>query len=253
VKNNFQFSDIVSMNRWIFLRLFLAVSLYSTFSYSQPIALIYRGPAACKGCSESIAALLQGNYTIVYAGPKEQVNVNEKTLSTAKLYVQPGGGDLDKIWPHVKEYAKHIRKYVKEGGNYLGTCLGGYLAGTEPGYDLLPGRGQTDQYITSKGAVVTTEIDTVVPVYWRGNLRHIYFQDGARFDLDLAAAPTVVLAYYTNGKIAAAVQHVGEGRVGMVGPHPEANEEWYREYKLKNPDGKLSFDLFYDLLDTLMA
>jgi len=32
------------------------------------------------------------------------------------------------------------------------------------------------------------------------------------------------LATYTNGKIAAAVQHFGNERVGMVGPHPEATE-----------------------------
>lgn len=106
--------------------------------------------------------------------------MDETTLSSAKLYVKLGGGDLDKAWPRVFEYAPHIRKYVKNGGRYLGACLGGYLAGTEPGFDLLPGFGQTDQYITSKNAVVTSEIDTVVPLFWQGKLRHVYFQDGAR-------------------------------------------------------------------------
>lgn len=224
-----------------------------TASDRQPIALIYRGPATSEGCSESIAALLEDNYKIVYVGPKEDVDVDVQILSRAALYVQPGGDDLDDSWPHVRQYAKSIRNYVKNGGKYLGICLGGYLAGTEPGYDLLPGHGQTDQYITSKGAVITTEIDTVVPVLWRGKQRHIYFQDGTRFELDLEAAPTEVLAYYTNGQIAAAVQHSGKGRVAMVGPHPEANEEWYEEANLTNPDGKLSVDLFYDLLQTLMT
>jgi glutamine amidotransferase-like uncharacterized protein len=241
------------MNRWIFLCLLFTVSLYLTVNCAKPIALIYRGPASCNGCSETVAELLKNEYEIIYAGPKEKVDVNEVTLSTAKLYVQPGGGDLDEIWPHVRKYASPIRKYVKNGGRYLGICLGGYLAGTEPGFDLLPGSGQTDQYITSKGAVIKTEDDTVVPLYWRGKLRHVYFQDGARFDLDLEAAPTEILAYYTNNRIAAAVQHVGQGRVGMVGPHPEADETWYAIYRLKNPDGKLSFDLFYDLMETLMA
>jgi glutamine amidotransferase-like uncharacterized protein len=219
----------------------------------KPIAVIYRGPATSSGCPESVAALLENNYQIVYAGPSEDVDIDEETLSTAKLYVQPGGGDLDKAWPHVRKYTNHIRKYVKNGGKYLGICLGGYLAGTEPGFNLLPGDGQADQYITSKDAVITTEDNTVVPLLWRGKQRHVYFQDGTRFELDLTAASTEVLAYYTNGKIAAAVQHSGKGRVGLVGPHPEADEEWYDEYELKNPDGKLSFDLFDDLLNTLMA
>jgi len=222
-------------------------------SSTQPIALIYRGPATDEDCPPAVAALLQHKYKIVYVGPKEEVDVDETTLSTAKLYVQPGGGDLDKSWPHVRKYASPIQKYVKNGGRYLGICLGGYLAGTEPGFDLLPGSGETDQYITSKDAVVTSENDTVVPLLWRGKLRHVYFQDGTRFDLDQTAAPTEILATYTNGKIAAAVQHVGKGRVGMVGPHPEADEDWFTMYKLTNPDGKMSFDLFYDLLNTLMA
>lgn len=72
-------------------------------------------------------------------------------------------------------------------------------------------------------------------------------------ELDCEATPIEVLAYHTNGKIVAAVQNYGNGRVGMAGPHPEANEEWYVEYKLKNPDGKVSFDLFHDLVDTLMV
>jgi hypothetical protein len=34
----------------------------------------------------------------------------------------------------------------------------------------------------------------------------------------------------------------------MVGPHPEADENWFAMYNLKNPDGKMNFDL----VDTLM-
>ncbi|CAF0952595.1 unnamed protein product [Adineta steineri] len=221
-------------------------------SVSQPIALIYRGPATTEDCPEAVAALLQDTYQVIYVGPQEEVDVNETSLSTAKLYVQPGGDDLEESWPHVCKYAPAIRKYVKNGGRYLGICLGAYLAGSEPGFDLLPGSGDTNQYITSKDAVVTSEIDTVVPLLWRQKLRHVYFQDGTRFDLDQTAAPTEILATYMNGEIAAAVQHFGKGRVGMIGPHPEADEEWYATHSLKNPDGKMSFDLFYDLIETLM-
>ena len=239
------------MDVWILLQLLLRASLLQMCAANLPIAVIYRGPAACEGCPEAVATLLRPTYQILYAGPKEKVDVNANTLVTAKLYVQPGGGDLDQAWPHVRRYSSPIRDYVRNGGRYLGICLGGYLAGTLPGFDLLPGTGQTDQYITSKGALVTSEVDTVVPLLWRGQLRHVYFQDGTLFQLDQKAAPTQVLAKYTNGEIAAAVQNAGKGRVGMVGPHPEADETWYSMYKLKNPDGKMSFDLFHDLVKTL--
>ncbi|CAF2983056.1 unnamed protein product [Rotaria socialis] len=245
---------LTNMHCYIFLLglLFIA-SLLELGTLALPIALIYRGPAACHGCSETIADRLRSKYQIIYVGPKEQLDVNKDTLSMAQLYVQPGGGDLDETWPHVRRYASPLRDYVRNGGRYLGTCLGAYLAGTLPGFDLLPGRGQTDQYITSKGALITSEIDTVVPLYWRGILRHVYFQDGTRLMIDRTAAPAEILAVYTNGEIAAAVQNNGKGRVGMVGPHPEADESWYAMYKLKNNDGKMSFDLFDDLVKTLMA
>lgn len=238
----------------IFLfQLFFTASIIEIGTSNLPIALIYRGPAACDGCPETIADRLQSKYQIVYVGPREKVNVNVNILSTAKLYVQPGGGDIFETWPHVRQYASLLRDFVRNGGRYLGVCLGAYFAGTFPGYGLLPGSGQTDQYITSKGAIVTSEIDTVIPLYWRGSRRHVYFQDGTRLMIDHTASSAQILAVYTNGEIAAAVQNNGKGRVGMVGPHPEADESWYSMYKLRNPDGRMSFDLFDDLVNTLMA
>lgn len=241
--------------RWYILlfQLIFTATMLEMGIVALPIALIYRGPASCNGCSETIADRLRSKYQVVYVGPREKLDVTASTLSTAQLYVQPGGGDLDDTWPHVRRYAPLLRDYVRNGGKYLGVCLGAYLAGTLPGFDLLPGRGQTDQYITSRGAVVTSEIDTVVPLYWRGALRHVYFQDGTRLMIDQNAAPAHIIAAYTNGEIAAAVQNYGKGRVGMVGPHPEADESWYSMYGLKNPDGRMSFDLFDDLVNTLMA
>jgi hypothetical protein len=41
------------------------------------------------------------------------------------------------------------------------------------------------------------------------------------------------------------------GRVGVVGPHPEATPDWYDDYGLIDPDG-LDADLGHDLIDTLM-
>lgn len=58
-------------------------------------ALIYRGPAACDGCPESVAALLQSsasNFDIEYAGPHEKIDINAESLSDVDLFVQPGGG-----------------------------------------------------------------------------------------------------------------------------------------------------------------
>lgn len=66
-----------------------------------------------------------------------------------------------------------------------------------------------------------------------------------------AAAGAVVLATYPNRDIAAATYRYGKGRVGLVGPHPEADESWYSQYGLKNPDGVLP-DMAYDLINATM-
>ena len=66
----------------------------------------------------------------------------------------------------------------------------------------------------------------------------------------LVASP-VVLAAYPNRDTAAATYRHGKGRIGLVGPHPEADESWYRWYGLKNPDGVLP-DMAYDLIQATM-
>lgn len=56
-----------------------------------------------------------------------------------------------------------------------------------------------------------------------------------------------MLATYDNGTTAAAAVPYGSGMVGVVGPHPEADDDWYAEHNLTNPDG-----VSPDLIDTIM-
>ncbi|MBO0781710.1 MAG: hypothetical protein J2P37_23055 [Ktedonobacteraceae bacterium] len=247
-------------NRWlIFGMLSLLLLMASAFltpkvdAAARPVALVYRGPGGCEGCSEAVAKLLQSskwNFDVRYVGPKERLKVSEATLKTATLYAQPGGdGSVDTAYAALKGDAKILKNFIKAGGHYLGFCMGGYLAGTDPGFNLLP--GDTDQYIALRGASVKTEKDTVIKVNWRNKPRYMYFQDGPYFIVNKNATNVTVLARYTNGKIAAMVSSYGQGKVGVVGPHPEATSDWYKDYKLHDPDG-FDADLGHDLIDTTM-
>jgi glutamine amidotransferase-like uncharacterized protein len=221
---------------------------------TRPLALVYRGPAGCPGCSEAVADLLHSShwhFEVRYVGPNERLIFSAEILQGAALYAQPGGsGELSQAYRQVKRYAHIIRSYVASGGRYLGICMGGYLAGRTPGFQLLP--GDTDQFIASRRASVRTEADTIVNVYWRGQLRPMYFQDGPFFLLDRGAAGVNVLATYTNGKIAALVAPYGKGTVGVSGPHPEATAAWYTTANLVNPEG-INVAPGHDLIDTLMG
>jgi glutamine amidotransferase-like uncharacterized protein len=208
--------------------------------------LVYRGVASGPELSEAAAALVRAwdqTVKIVYVGPGEKVKITPEVLAGAALYVQPGGGqDIAGAWDDIRDTADAVRGWVRSGGRFLGICMGAYLAGSE-GFDLVP--ATTDGYIDTPGATVKGEADTVIALTWRDKPRHVFFQDGAAFT-DLKPDATV-LARYDNGTVAALTAPYGEGRVGVVGPHPEADQSWYDDAGLMNPDG-VRFDLGVDLI-----
>ncbi len=218
----------------------------------RPLALVYRDEQ-CRDCSRSLAQLLrhsQWDFDVRFIGPGEDLKLTPAAFRSAALYAQPGGyGSLAETWGQLRACSDIIRNYTRSGGRYLGICMGGYLAGATPGYNLLP--GDADQYIASPGAAVSTEADTVIKVFWRGQPRFMYFQDGPYFIIKKRAAGVTVLATYTNGKPAALVAPCGRGKVAVCGPHPEADTSWYQHYKLLDPDGPDS-DLGQDLINKLM-
>ncbi|WP_117209848.1 BPL-N domain-containing protein [Allorhizocola rhizosphaerae] len=216
----------------------------------RSVALVYRGPASLPGCPEAVAKLLRSSrfgFDVHYVGPKEKVPLSTSALSGATLYAQPGGASLKRAYRHLRDHREAIREFVQFGGRYIGFCLGGYLAGATPGFALLP--GDTDQYIASPRATIASEDNTVVRVCWRGRERTLFFQDGPYFQVH-PQAPVTVVATYPNGTIAALVSRFGEGRVGVVGPHPEATADWYVDAGLR-PDTGL--DLGLDLVEAVMS
>jgi glutamine amidotransferase-like uncharacterized protein len=219
-----------------------------TGNSERPLALVYRGPAACSGCAEAVAALLRSapaRFRTEYCGPDERRQISRSALAEAVVYAQPGGEDVKPAWRRLRHDAEAIRDFVHNGGHYLGFCLGAYLA-AEPGFGLI--NGKVNQYISTDGASVDSTDDTLIQVRWRGQIRHMYFQDGPTLELR-PRAPGTVLATYDTGAAAAVVTTFGAGRVGLVGPHPEADRSWYAEARLTNPDG-IRFDLGHDLIQS---
>jgi len=223
---------------------------------SRRRALVYRGPAACKECPAALADLLRSSrwgFDVAYVGEDEDLDISAATLANAALYAQPGGGNsVKRAYRYMKGSTDTIRSYVRSGGRYLGVCMGGYLAGHWRGFRLLP--EDTDQFVTSSGASVTTQKDTLVDVDWRGRPHRMFFQDGPVFRLPRAAPSgiTVLARYASNGEIAAMVAPFGRGKVGVCGPHPEAPDGWYEAHGL-SVERCSSAPLGHDLIDVLMS
>lgn len=208
-------------------------------SGARPLALVYRGPASCPGCSEAVAHLLRTSkfhFRIEYVGPQERTKLVAASFVGATLYAQPGGDtSVARANKLVGSAGKHaIKSFVSHGGRYLGFCQGAYLAGSGPGMGLLS-PGNTGQYIATKGATTHSTADTVVPIRWGNQTRQVFFQDGPYMTRSGVRGERV-LARYSNRRIAALVKPYGKGRVGVVGPHPEAPQRWFRQAGIASKD-----------------
>ena len=148
----------------------------------------------------------------------------------------------------MRPFADTLRSWIHGGGRYLGFCMGGFLAGSDPGLDILP--GDSAEYTSTDGATVHDDGDAVVDLTWRSTRRTVYFQGGPSFVITPGSAADV-LARYSNGDVAAVVAPFGSGRVGVIGPHPEAPATWYRESGFPVPD-PLPFDIGYNLVQATM-
>jgi len=222
----------------IILCLLLTLSNY--YINSKPTAVIYRGPAACENCPGAVSDALSSKYNIVFAGPKEELNLKDALATNPEVFIQPGGGDdLNVAWKDVGQFRQNVRDYVMNGGHYVGICMGGYLAGQSiienddlSGYGLL-GLSDSDaiEYIGSIGADVTNMNDVLIKVKWDGVDKQIYYQGGPAFILGSTYADKAqVIARYSNNLIAAMIVPAGKGSVGVVGPHPEGDADWYADF-----------------------
>ncbi|KAG5986448.1 hypothetical protein E4U54_005413 [Claviceps lovelessii] len=246
-----------------------AASPVNTPRATQPRALVYRGPAACKGCGEAVAKLLQTspqNFAVTFVGPNEDSQISADVLSQAAVYAQPGGPDLNSAYRELKPHQDEFRDFVQNGGRYLGFCLGAFLAGSTPGFRLLPEGINATPERKSEGAQVTGTEDTMIQVDWtyqssqvsafsKGETaknQWLYFQDGAVITgLSGGDNTTVLGRYSSNGNVAASLTPLGKGYIALVGPHPEAPPDWYRAYRLENPDG-IKYDIGYDFVNAAM-
>ncbi|WP_248749250.1 BPL-N domain-containing protein [Pseudomonas sp. MWU15-20650] len=221
------------MNRPTLTATFFALATLQAASVqaATPIThvAIYRGPAGCDDCSESVKRALQHvspTYQIDFVGVDESIDITPQTLARYDLYVQPGGGqDIPAALASLGDArAQAIREYVAKGGRYLGLCMGAYLA-DHSNLGLIP--HDLDTEAGRPGFEVPGIADAAVRVTWEGKPDTVFYQDGPYFPKADAASPYNVLATYQNGDVAAARYRYKQGVVVLSGPHPEAGREWF--------------------------
>ena len=153
--------------------------------------------------------------------------VEDVFFDDVDMVVVPGGiGDADTFKQLFRNNGDRVRRFIADGGRYLGICMGAYWAGSYY-FDILHGI-EPVQYISQLDADVLTEEPTLARVDWNGQEEDMYFYDGCAFVGNLAF--TDIVATYGNGDAMAVYQN----RVGLIGCHPESEEWWY---ELEEMDG----------------
>mgnify|MGYP006302167707 FL=1 len=144
--------------------------------------------------------------------------VEDNFFDGVDMVIVPGGfGDADSYDTLMKNNAKLIRKFIRNGGRYIGICMGAYWAGQH--YMNILDSLDTVQYIKRPTTDTRRPHAKNMKVYWHGEPVNMFFYDGCAIVGDYSKME--IVAKYPNDDIMAAIQ----GRIGLIGCHPEA-EEW---------------------------
>jgi Biotin-protein ligase, N terminal len=184
------------------------------------VALFMNDPVASESCANGIMEALKG-YRFQIFSRKTITNID---FSTVDLVAFPGGeGDADLFNRIVKPQAQIITDYMNNGGRFLGICMGAYWADKK--YFNLLKDVRAVQYITRPRSEIRRSYSTIANVRWGREYHSMYFYDGTAFVGDKFRR----IATYANGDAMALIQ----GRVGVIGCHPESMKHWYKKPYMK--------------------
>jgi imidazoleglycerol phosphate synthase glutamine amidotransferase subunit HisH len=225
----------------------------------EPLIFVYTDDPMCSmSSSDAICEVLNkiGKYKVWMCGPDSYPKISLKlALQKADCVVFPGGGgDSDQFYNTLKFYKKDVQKFIENGGKYLGICMGSYFA-EKYYFELLPHNIGCSQYIKRPNSNVTKHTATTTTIKWKDEWREMYFHDGSAFYfIDCEPVSTIIYATYNNGDIAALIQPYGKGKIGLIGPHPEAPKWWfYVQPKLReNWYTCINHDLLNEFMDKLL-
>lgn len=197
----------------------------------------------------SLRRLLASNYAVIPV--TETILLKEPWAPTCALLVFPGGGDLGYCRTFNGEGNRRIGDFVRRGGAYLGLCAGGYYGSRRCEFEVgntplevvgsrelgfFPGtcRGgalKGFEYFSEKGARAV-RLKVVKEAFDNGAALQdtvSYFNGGGVFVDAAQMKDVLVLAAYADeidvdggdGKAAAVLCKVGQGKALLTGPHPE--------------------------------
>lgn len=136
----------------------------------------------------------------------------------------PGGiGDASSFNYLSKDNKHRIQDFVTNGGAYLGICMGAYWAGSN--YFSILQDVDAEQYMSRPGTDTRRPHAKNIDITWNNEPLKMFWYDGCSLVGDESKFTTVA-RYAGNSDPMAIVQ----GRIGLIGCHPESTEHWYSSY-----------------------
>jgi len=158
----------------------------------------------------------------------------------------PGGiGDASSFERAFRHNGNRVKEFVKNGGKYLGICMGAYWAGSNY-LDILADVDAV-QYITRPRTDTRRPHAKDLHVLWRNRPERIFFYDGCALVGDTTKFDTI--ARYTNGDAMSIIQE----NIGLIGCHPEADEFWYDSYSYMRGKYASKHNLLLDFVNQLFS
>jgi len=149
--------------------------------------------------------------------------VEDNFFRHVDLVAVPGGfGDSDSYESLFRHNGHEVREFVRNGGHYLGICMGAYWAGSHY-LNMIEGVDAV-QYLKRPGTDTRRPHAKSIAVNWRNRPMNMFWYDGCALVGDTSKFETV--ATYANGDAMAIIQN----RIGLIGCHPESEKFWYDSY-----------------------
>jgi hypothetical protein len=186
------------------------------------IGLFVHQPVCSVQSINGIVKALESDYRFRFFGKNE---MQAGFFQDLDMVCFPGGvGDSDRFDTLVSRNVDSLGDYIRQGGRYLGICMGAYWADADY-LDILPMGNRVVQYIKQPGTDTRRPHPKACAVTWQGQAQRMYFYDGSCItghNLDSVAT-------YSNGDTMAAIS----GKIGLIGCHLESEEFWYDKSYLK--------------------
>ena len=205
------------------------------------IALFVADPYCSVQSANGIITALGKDYIFKLFSKNE---MEDGFFDSVDIVAVPGGfGDASSFNRLFKAHQRGVKQFVRNGGKYLGICMGAYWAGSYY-LDLLDSVDAV-QYITQPNTDTRRPHAKDISIRWQGHPDRMFFYDGCALIGDTSKFDTI--ATYANGDAMAVIQD----NIGLIGCHPEAEQFWYDSYSWMRGKHVSKHDLLLDFVNQL--